>query len=178
MLDIVEGKTVLEAVFDTPRQGMNGTGIVGTFAVFITLLLGDSFNGCFEIASSPWRAALGFCHFAEGAVQQILLLLGHLRQEMTHIADLERRDTHLDLLWLIDFNLRLIATAFPIALLAELRRIGDFTQRTILTMRIEDEHTGFIVRLHEFLDDHAGEITFTGTSAGDNRQVRTDNIFD
>ena len=157
---------------------MNGTGIVGTFAVFIALLLRDGFDGCLEIASSPGRAALGFCHFAEGAVQQVLLFLGHLRQEMTHIADLERGDTYLDLLRLIDFNLRLIPTASPIALLAELKCIGDFTQRTIFAMGIEDEYAGFIVGLHQFLDDHAGKIAFTGTGAGDDRQVRTDNIFD
>src|SRR5437763_5524564 len=68
VLDIVEGKAILETIFDTPRQGVDGTRVVRAIAILIAFLFRDGFNGGFEISGPPGSTPLGLGHFAQGTV--------------------------------------------------------------------------------------------------------------
>src|SRR5438270_11650862 len=52
VLDIVEGKAILETIFDTPHQGMDGARVVRAIGILIALLFGDGFNGGLEVSGS------------------------------------------------------------------------------------------------------------------------------
>ena len=45
-------------------------------------------------------------------------------------------------------------------------------------MRIENEHAGFIIRLHELFDDDAGKVAFARACAGDDGKMGTHQILD
>ncbi len=95
---------------------------------------------------------------------------------MAHIAYTQCRDTHLHLVWLIDPDLWSVTATSAAALFGEMSNIGDLTERTILTVRIENKHAGFIKGLHQFFDDDTGKITLARASAGNDSQVRADEV--
>src|SRR5579883_1529763 len=81
---------MLETLLHAPCQGMDCAGIVGALALLIIFLLGDAFDRLLQIGASPGGAALGLVDLAQGAAEQVLLLLRHLREQLAHIANIER----------------------------------------------------------------------------------------
>src|SRR5205823_778110 len=82
VLEVVEGVAVLETVFDTPGEGMDGAAVVGSLAILVTFLFGDGLDGLLEIGRAPGGAPFGFVDFAQGAVEQVLLLFSHFGEQV------------------------------------------------------------------------------------------------
>src|SRR5690242_17149472 len=97
---------------------------------------------------------------------------------MTHIAHSQRGDTHLDLVGLVDFDLRPVRAAPARAVLTEPIMVGNLVQRAVFTMRIDDEDTGLVMRLHQFFDDNAGEVALASTGTGDDGKVCANEVLD
>src|SRR5215469_481789 len=96
---------------------------------------------------------------------------------MAHIAHSQRGDTHFDLVGLVDFDLRPVRVAPAHAVLAEPIVVGNLVQRAVFTMRIDDEDTGLVMRLHQFFDDDAGEVALASTSTGDDGKMCANEVL-
>src|SRR6266568_1112244 len=77
---------------------------------------------------------------------------------MAHIAHSQRGDAHLDLLRLIDSDLRPVSATPASAVLTELIVVGNLVQCAVFPMRIDNQDTGLVMRLHQFFDDDACEV--------------------
>src|SRR5947209_12957687 len=58
MLYIIKRETMLKALLDAPVECMDCTGVIGSLAIFIVLLLPDRANGLFQISHCPGRTSL------------------------------------------------------------------------------------------------------------------------
>ena len=63
------------------------------------------------------------------------------------------------------------------ASVGELWIVGQFLQRAVLAVRIDDERRGAVVRAHQLLDDDARQIALARAGAGDDRQMRADHLL-
>src|SRR5215472_18767839 len=97
---------------------------------------------------------------------------------MALIAHCQRGDAHLDLLWLVDSDLRPVSPAPAIAVLTELIVVGNLVQCAVFAMRIDNQDTGLVMRLHQFFDDDAGGVAFASSSTGDDGEVCADEVPD
>src|SRR5712672_4472497 len=123
VLCVIEGETVDETLLNTPRQGMHRTGIVRAVAVVITFLFRDSFDGIFQVVSSPGCTVSALFDLTQRSTEQVLLFFGHFGEQVAHIAHVQCRDAYFDLFWLVDLHLCRVAGSpgtSPIALLREL----------------------------------------------------------
>ena len=81
---------------------------------------------------------------SNASAEEVVLLLGHPRQQVAQVAEGERREAHLHLIVQKDARLRLIAWCRAArrvlsASLGELWMLGSLLQRAVLAVRIDDE---------------------------------------
>src|SRR5260370_33250252 len=97
---------------------------------------------------------------------------------MAHIAHSQRGDAHLDLLRLVDSDLRPVSATPASAVLTELIVVGNLVQCAVFAMGIDNQDTGLVMRLQQFFDDDAGEVAFASASTGENGGGLADEVLE